>query len=44
MDFNRRKIESERAAFAAQETEARRALGAQIVEDAKRIAADWNER
>jgi hypothetical protein len=44
MGFNRRKMESERAAFAAQEAEARRARGPQIVEDAKRLVADWNER
>jgi hypothetical protein len=44
MGFNRRKMESERAAVAAKEAEARRALGPQIVEDAKRLVADWNER
>jgi hypothetical protein len=37
-------MESERPAFAAKEAEARRALGPQIVEDAKRLVADWNER
>ena len=42
MGFNKRKMASERAA--AQEAEARRALGPQIVEDAKRPVAEWNER
>jgi hypothetical protein len=44
MGFNKRKMASERAAVAAQEAEARRALGTQIVDDAKRLVADWNER
>jgi hypothetical protein len=44
MGFNKRKMTSERAAAAAREAEARRALGPQIVEDAKRLVADWNER
>jgi hypothetical protein len=44
MGFNKRKMDSERAAFAAKEAEPRRALGPQIVEDAKRLVADWNER
>jgi hypothetical protein len=37
-------MESDRAAVAAMEAEARRALGPQIVEDAKRLVAAWNER
>ena len=44
MGFNRRKMDSERAAFAAKVAEARRALGPQIVGDATRLVADWNER
>jgi hypothetical protein len=44
MGFNRRKMESERAAAAAKEAEARRALGRQIVEDADRLIATWNAR
>ena len=44
MGFNRRRIESERKARAAQEAEARRQLGQQIIEDAKRLVTDWNER
>jgi hypothetical protein len=44
MGFNKRKMASERAAVAAQEAEARHALGPQVVEDAKRPIADWNER
>jgi hypothetical protein len=44
MGFNKRKMASERAAAAAQEAEARRALGPLILEAAKRLVADWNER
>ena len=44
MGFNRRKMESERAAAAAKEANARRALGRQIVEDAERLIATWNAR
>ena len=44
MGFNRRKMESERAAAAAKEAKARRALGRQIVEDAERLIATWNAR
>jgi hypothetical protein len=44
MGFNKRKMDSGRAAVAAKEAKARRALGPQIVEDAKRLVADWNER
>lgn len=43
MGFNKRRMESERKAAAAKEAEARRALGLQIVEDAERLVADWNE-
>jgi len=44
MGFNKRRMESERAAVAAKEAEARRALGRQILEDAKRLIAAWNAR
>jgi hypothetical protein len=44
MGFNKRRLESERKAAAAQAAEARRALGRQIIEDAARLVADWNER
>jgi hypothetical protein len=44
MGFNRRRMESERAAGAAKETAARRATEAQILEDATRLIAAWNER
>jgi hypothetical protein len=44
MGFNKRKIESERAAVAAKEAAARRALGPQILADAKRLVAAWNAR
>ena len=44
MGFNKRKMESERAAAAAREAEARRALGPEILEDAQRLIATWNTR
>ncbi len=44
MGFNKRRMESERAAAAAKEAEARRALGPQILEDAERLIATWNAR
>jgi hypothetical protein len=44
MGFNRRRMESERAAGAAKETAARRATEAQILEDATQLIAVWNER
>src|SRR5271155_1904509 len=44
MGFNKRRMESERAAVAAVEAEARRALGPQVLEDAERLVAAWNER
>jgi hypothetical protein len=44
MGFNKRRMESERAAVAAKEAEARRALGPQILEDAERLIATWNAR
>jgi hypothetical protein len=44
MGFNKRRMDSERAAGAAKEAEARRALGPQILEDAKHLIASWNAR
>ena len=44
MGFSKRRMESERAAVAAKEAEARRALGPQILEDAERLVATWNAR
>jgi hypothetical protein len=44
MGFNKRRMESERAAVTAKEAEARRALGPQISEDAERLIATWNAR
>jgi hypothetical protein len=44
MGFNKRKMESERAAAAAKEAEARRALGPQILADAEQLVATWNAR
>jgi len=44
MGFNKRRMDSERAAAAAKEAAARRALGQQVVDDAERLVADWNAR
>jgi hypothetical protein len=44
MGFNKRRMESERAAAAAKSAESRRALGPQVVIDAERMVADWNTR
>jgi hypothetical protein len=44
MGFNKRRMESERAAAAEKEAAARRALGPQILEDAVRLVATWNAR
>jgi len=44
MGFNKRRMESERAAAAAKAAEARRALGRQVVDDVERLVADWNAR
>jgi hypothetical protein len=44
MGFNKRRMDSERAAAAAKEAEARRALGSQILADAVRVVAAWNAR
>jgi hypothetical protein len=44
MGFNKRRKESERAAAAAKEAEARHTLGRQILEDAERLITTWNAR
>jgi hypothetical protein len=44
MGFNKRRMESERAASAAKKAQARRALGRQVLEDAERLVATWNAR
>ena len=44
MGFSKRRMESERAAAAAKEAEARRALGPQILADAEHLIATWNAR
>ena len=44
MGFNRRDMESRRKAAAEKEAAARRALDPQILEDAERLVAAWNER
>jgi hypothetical protein len=44
MGFNRRKMEDERRRVAEEEAAARRATDAQVLEDAERLNAAWNER
>jgi hypothetical protein len=44
MGFNKRKMEDERRAVAEKEAAARRATEKQILEDAERLIAAWNER
>jgi len=44
MGFNRRKMEDARKSEADKEADARRGLWPQILEDAERLIADWNER
>jgi len=44
MGFNKRRMESERAAAAAKEAGARRALGRQVIEDAERLVEVRNAR
>ena len=44
MGFNKRRMESARAAEAAKEAAARRALGPQIVEDSVKLVEAWNAR
>ena len=44
MGFNRRKMEDQRRQAAEKVAAARRATDAQILEDAERLIAAWNER
>jgi hypothetical protein len=44
MGFNRRKMEDQRREAAEKEAAARRATEAQVLEDAERLIAAWNER
>jgi len=44
MGFNRRKLKADRKAKADAEAAARRANDAQVLEDAERLIAAWNER
>ena len=44
MGFNRRKMEDQRRQAAEKEAASRRATDAQILEDAERLIAAWNER
>jgi hypothetical protein len=44
MGFNRRKMEADRKAKADPEAAARRATDAQVLEDAERLIAAWDER
>ena len=44
MGFNRRKMEDQRREAAEKEAGTRRATDAQVLEDAARLIAAWNER
>jgi hypothetical protein len=44
MGFNRRKMEDERRRVAEKQAAERRATDPQIIEDAERLVAAWNER
>src|SRR5215468_11096530 len=44
MGFNRRKMEDQRREAAEKEAATRRATDAQVLEDAERLIAVWNER
>ncbi len=44
MGFNRRKMEDQRRDAAEKEAASRRATDAQLLEDAERLIAAWNER
>ena len=44
MGFNRRKMEDQRRDAAEKEAASRRATDAQVLEDAERLIAAWNER
>jgi hypothetical protein len=44
MGFNRRKMQDQRRQVAEKEAAARRATDPQVLEDAERLIAAWNER
>ena len=44
MGFNKRKLEDQRRTAAEKEAAKRRATDAQVLEDAERLIAAWNER
>jgi hypothetical protein len=44
MGFNKRKMKAQRAAAADKEAATKRATEAQVLEDAGRLVAAWNER
>ena len=44
MDFNKRKLQDQRREAADKEAAGRRATDAQVLEDAERLIAAWNER
>jgi hypothetical protein len=44
MGFNKRKMEDQRRQVAEKDAAARRATDAQVLEDAERLIAAWNER
>jgi hypothetical protein len=44
MGFNRRKMEDQRRDTSEKEASTRRATDAQVLEDAERLIAAWNER
>jgi hypothetical protein len=44
MGFNRRKLEAERRRAAERKAAEQRATNAQVLEDAERLIAAWNER
>ncbi len=44
MGFNRRKMEDQRREAAEKEAASRRAIDAQVLEDAESLIAAWNER
>jgi hypothetical protein len=44
MGFNRRKMEDQRRQVDEKEAPSRRATDAQVLEDAERLIAAWNER
>jgi hypothetical protein len=44
MGFNRRKMEDQRRQAAEKDAAVRRATDAQVLEDAERLIAAWNER